>query len=220
MSNEKIKPANLRISQKIGWFVIWPILKFFIRYRYYLSCDRQELKRPLLIVSNHLSYLDPMILGTVLPSGCPAYPTYFIAKDSFLEPPLFGGFLKLFGAFRAWRGQGLERSLAIPKEILRSGCSVVFFPQGRRYQDFALEQGRPGAAVLALTTGTQVLPVAICGMSPFSWKKFFLRQYRVRVIFGKPFSLSQKLDEFFASGNVEVGTQIIMQEIKKLLEQN
>ena len=215
-----MNPTSFRIVQKIGWLVLRPILKFFIRYRFRAECEIDELKSPLIIASNHLSYLDPPILGTVLPFGSQAYPVYFITKDSLITAPFWGGFLKFLGALRAWRGTGLEKSLAEPKQILERGCSLVVFPQGKRYpyNEFKLEQGRPGAATLAFETGKPILPMAICGIQAFSWKNFFLRKYSVKVIIGRPFMLGEKLAQNYVEGNLEVGTQIIMREIQKLME--
>jgi len=222
MPKNQINPTILKISQKIGWLFLRPILKFFIRYRFLSNCDIKDLQSPLIIVSNHLSYLDPPILGSILPFGSPAYPIYFIAKDTLMTAPVWGGFLRLFGAFRARRGEGLQKSLAEPKQILQNGCSLVIFPQGKRYPyfEYKLEQGRPGATVLALETQKPVLPVAICGIPAFSWKNFFLRKYSVRVIIGQPFMLDEKLAQNYAEGNIEIGTQIIMREIQKLMEQS
>jgi len=215
----KTSPTTLKYFQKFGWLVLRPILKFFIRYRYSADCDIKDLTSPFIIVSNHISYLDPPIIGTVMPFNCPVYPAYFITKDKLMTVPLLGSFLKYLGAFRACRGEGLEKSLEEPKKILSSGCSLVFFPQGSRKQDFMLEHGKPGAASLALQTGTPILPAAICGLVPFSWKNFFWRRYRVRVRIGRPFSLKEKLAQHYISDeNLEVATQIVMREIQKLME--
>jgi 1-acyl-sn-glycerol-3-phosphate acyltransferase len=218
----RINPTSLKIMQKISWLFLRPILKFFIRYRFFANCDIKDLQSPLILVSNHLSYLDPSILGTVLPFNSPVYPIYFITKDTLMTAPVLGSFLKLFGAFRAWRGEGLQKALEEPRQILEAGYSLVIFPQGKRYSfaEFKLEQGRPGAATLALETKKMILPVAICSISAFSWKNFFLRRYSVRVIIGKPFMLGEKLAQNYAEGNVEVGTQIIMREIQRLMEQS
>lgn len=222
MPKNQVNPTSLRIVQKIGWLIIRPILKFFTGYRFITNCDIGDMDSPFIVVSNHLSYLDPPILGTVLPFDSPVYPIYFIAKDSLMTTPFFGSFIKFFGAFRAWRGEGFQKALKEPRQILEAGCSLVFFPQGKRYpyQDFRLDQGRPGVATLALESGKPILPVAICGIQDFSWKNFFLRKYSVRVIIGKPFLLKEKLAQNYAQGNLEIGTQIIMREIQKLLEQS
>jgi len=214
---DAIDPKILKVTQKIGWILLRPILKFFTGYEPCLDYKQYDLKSPLIIASNHVSFLDPPILGTVLPINCPAYPAYFITKDKYVAAPILGGILKLFGAFRAWRGEGYEKSLAEPKKMLFNGCSVVFFPEGGLKKGLL---GKPGTAVLALQTNKPILPVAICGLENFSWKSFFLRKHRVKVMIGKPFLLKEKLSELYSSENIEIGTQIIMQEIKKLFEQN
>jgi 1-acyl-sn-glycerol-3-phosphate acyltransferase len=217
-NTKKISPAGLSIAQKIGWLALRPILKLFTGCRLITRCDISDLKRPLLVVANHQTFLDPPLIGTVLPFNCPVYPIYFITKDSIMAAPFVGGFLKLCGAFAARRGEGLEKAIEEPRQILKSGYSVVFFPQGKRYPEFKIEQGRPGASLLALETNVNILPVAILGLADFSWKKFFLRRHKVKIIVGQPFALKEKLDQFYASGSIEIGVRIIMQEIKKLME--
>lgn len=215
---DAIDPKILAVSQKIGWIFLRPFLKFFTRYSFSANCAISDLRKPLLIASNHQSYIDPPLIGTVLPFDCQAYPIYFITKDTIMTAPVLGGFFKLFGAFRARRGEGLQNSLTQPMTILNRGYSVVFFPEGKRHQIFAPENGRTGAATLALKTDVQILPVAICGLAPFSWKNFFLRRYRVKINVGRPFLLVDKLAELFCEGNIEVGTQVIMREIEKLMD--
>lgn len=212
---DAIDPKILKVTQKIGWIILRPFLKFFIGYSLRADCDVKTLKSPMIIASNHVSFLDPPIIGTVLPINCPVYPAHFITKDRYITTPVLGGILKLFGAFRAWRGEGLEKSLTEPKKLLLNGCSVVFFPEGGLKKGLV---GKPGATMLALQTNKPILPMAICGLENFSWPKFFLRKHRVKVIIGKPFLLKDKMAELFCAGNVEIGTQVIMEEIKKLLE--
>ena len=215
---KKIKPASLKIFQKFGWLVLRPILKLLTGYRFLTDGDINDLKRPLLIIANHQTFLDPALIGTVLPLNCPVYPIYFMTKGAIMATPILGGFLKLCGAFAARRGEGMENALKQSEQILQSGYSVVFFPQGKLFPEFKIEQGRAGVSALALQTGVSILPVAILGLANFSWKNFFLRRYKVKIIIGQPFLLKEKLDQFNAAGNIEVGTQIIMREIKKLME--
>jgi len=213
----KLKTQQINLFQKIGWLILRPIFKFFTDYKLESESNIKNLTRPMIIVSNHVSFLDPLIIGTILPINSKVYPLYFITKDTIITTPLFGGFLKLFGAFRAWKGKGLEKSLEEPKKILQAGYSVVFFPQGHRYQEFKIEQGRPGTAALALATNKPILPIAICGLNPFSWKKFFLRKYKVKVKIGQPFWLKEEIIPAILT-DLHHPTQIIMEKIEKLLK--
>jgi len=178
--------------------------------------DVQKLTGPFLIVANHVSWLDPPLVGAALFGRIKIYPFFYIAKDKLINFPLFGGFIKRLGAFAARRGEGLEKSLALPKQLLISGYSVVFFPQGRLYEKFDIEQGRPGAAALALATNKPILPVAISGVSRPYWLKFLLRRCKIKIIVGQPFLLK---DKFSPDSQPVLGsaTKIIMEEVEKLL---
>lgn len=194
-----------------------PFFLFFTRFSYETEADLSALRSPIIIVSNHVTFIDPFLIGSVLPKKCAILPIYFIAADEYMKIPGLGLFLKLFGAFPACKGQGIERSLERPRQILASAFSLFFFPQGKRCATFQIEQGRQGVSILALDANKMILPVAINGLSNFSWKGFFLRQHCVKIKFGKPFYLKDKLRELYCPGNCEVGTQVIMGEIKKLL---
>ncbi len=214
----KINRRIVKTVQAAGWLVLRPLLKFFVRYQFYGAGDINKLQSPLIIISNHFSNLDPTIIGTILPMRSRVYPMYFIAKDSLIAAPVLGGFLKLCGAFRTYKKEGFEKSLAESKNILANGNSVVFFPQGHRAKEFRIDQGRAGTAILALESGKPVLPMAICGVKEFSWKNVFLRRYKVKVMIGTPFFLADKLKlghaELF---DLRVATKILMQEIMDLI---
>ncbi|MBU1102455.1 1-acyl-sn-glycerol-3-phosphate acyltransferase [Patescibacteria group bacterium] len=178
--------------------------------------DVQNLNSPVLIVANHVSWLDPFLIGAALFGQVKIFPFFYITKDKLINFPLFGRFIKRLGAFAAHRGEGLEKSLALPRGLLNSGHSVVFFPQGRLYEKFEVEQGRPGAAALALATNKPILPVAILGLTKLSWLKFFLGKYEIKIVVGRPFSLKDKLLPD-SQPNIELAAKIIMEEIKELL---
>ena len=96
-----------------------------------VSAAAKEVSSPVLIVANHVSWLDPSLIGAALFGQVKIFPFFYITKDSLVNFPVFGGFIKRLGAFAAHRGEGLEKSLALPGWFLNSGHSVVFFPQGR-----------------------------------------------------------------------------------------
>lgn len=211
------KGIILNIAQKISRSALRPIFKFFTRFEYETEMDLALLKKPLIVAANHQTYLDPFFISAALPLSCPLFPVYFITADEYMKVPGLNLLLKILGCFPACKGQGIEKSLEKPKKILSSGFSVFFFPQGRRCDTFELEQGRPGITQLALETGKMILPVAICGLSNFSWRGFFLRRHRIKIKIGKPFQLKEKLNELYCPGNLETGTQIVMKEVKNLI---
>lgn len=78
-----------------------------------------------LLVSNHLSYLDVMVLSAIAPS-------VFVSKDEVKNWPVFGWFARLAGTIFVHRGRRM-RTRQTADEIaaaLDRGLRVVLFPEG------------------------------------------------------------------------------------------
>jgi 1-acyl-sn-glycerol-3-phosphate acyltransferase len=209
---------KIRFFQESGRVFLAPFLKFFTHFKSNSRVDLSGLKGPFIIAASHGSYLDPVVIGIALPKNCPIMPIFFITADYLLKKPFLGWLIKSSGAFPACKKQGYEKALEIPKQILAAGHSLVIFPQAHRLLEFKIEEGRIGTAMLALETGEPILPVGISGVCRIPLKDFFLRKCRVKVTVGEPFDLRQKLQSAgLAQDNLQEGTRIIMEEIRKLL---
>lgn len=207
--------ANFRLLfYRFSAMLLWLFLKFFTHYQVHCQ-GNAPVKKPLIIAANHSSFLDPPIVGVTLTIFFRTYPVYFMTKASLMKKPLLGLLLRALGCFPA--GVSLKK----PMEILFEGEMLGVFPQGTRRKKFALDQGKAGTAALALWAKTQILPVAIFDSAPGSIMKFLLRQRRIRVRVGQPFSLEERLGckKSYSRDDFREGTKIIMAEIKKLLEQ-
>jgi 1-acyl-sn-glycerol-3-phosphate acyltransferase len=115
---------------------------------------------PLIVAVNHASYLDALVLTAVLP---PRF-TY-VAKQELLKKPLAAIPLRRLGSAFVERfdsARGVEDTHAI-EERVRAGESVVFFPEGTFRNQPGLLPFRMGAFLLAVRTGTPVLPVSLIG---------------------------------------------------------
>ena len=77
------------------------------------------------IVSNHISYLDILVIGSIIPS-------VFIAKHEVRRWPLIGWLARLAGTVFVVRGSRLSapRSFGEMARILECGVNIVFFPEG------------------------------------------------------------------------------------------
>jgi 1-acyl-sn-glycerol-3-phosphate acyltransferase len=115
---------------------------------------------PLIVVANHASYLDALILTAVLPPGFA-----YVAKQELLKKPLAAIPLRRLGSAFVERfdsTRGVEDTRAL-EERVRAGESVVFFPEGTFLNHPGLLPFRMGAFMLAVRTGTPVLPVSLVG---------------------------------------------------------
>ncbi|HYM90181.1 MAG TPA: lysophospholipid acyltransferase family protein [bacterium] len=114
---------------------------------------------PLLIVSNHVSDLDPLVVGVTL-----RRPTHFMAKEELFRPPLLRWWITACGGFPVRRGEPDRGAFRTARAILERGGALGMFPEGTRGSSLRdLRPPEPGAALLALRTGATILPVAVIG---------------------------------------------------------
>jgi 1-acyl-sn-glycerol-3-phosphate acyltransferase len=160
---------------------------------------------PVLLCANHISNLDPPLLGAMIPR-----PISFMAKASLFKVPVLGLVISRYlGAFPVQRGTADRAALRTALQILAEGRVFGIFPEGTRSKTGELGQARTGVAFIAMKSGAPVVPVAISG--PYR----FRRGPVVRI--GKPLDLSKAAD---AEGNLEreAVAEYIWQSIAELLE--
>lgn len=141
---------------------------------------------PLIVVANHASFLDALILTAVLP---PHF-TY-VAKQELLHKPLAAIPLRRLGSAFVERfdsARGAEDTRAL-EERLRAGESVVFFAEGTFRSQPGLLPFRMGAFMLAVRTGVPVLPVSLVGTRTLLRGEALRPHYSVlKVCISKPLS--------------------------------
>jgi len=124
------------------------------------GAERLPRGRPYILVSNHQSYLDPIVLMAALPAR-----VAFIAKAELQRIWVMRRLLGALGTrfverFDAARGIEDTRALA---DAARSGESLAFFPEATFVREPGLLAFRMGAFVLAAQQSLPVVPVAIVG---------------------------------------------------------
>jgi len=144
---------------------------------------------PVLIASNHLSFVDSMVIPLVAPRRVVflAKAEYFRATD--LRGRLLGKFFAALGAIPVERAshRAAQEALDATLEVLSRGDAFGIYPEGTRSRDGRLYRGRTGVAWLALTAGCPVVPVGLIGteqIQPVGAR--FPRVRRITVRFGQP----------------------------------
>jgi 1-acyl-sn-glycerol-3-phosphate acyltransferase len=112
------------------------------------------------VVANHSSYLDGIVLFAALP------PVFgFVIKREMSRVPLANLLLRQIGAHFVDRGQG-NKGARDTRKLLKqaaSGGSLAFFPEGTFHKTPGLMRFRAGAFLVAARSRFPVLPVAIRG---------------------------------------------------------
>ncbi|MCH7472538.1 1-acyl-sn-glycerol-3-phosphate acyltransferase [bacterium] len=165
------------------WSMLWPLAKLF----FWLKAEgiRNVPRRGgALIASNHLSHLDPPLLGL----ACPRMVVHMAKKELFARP-LLQWYLKAIGTIIVHRGRG-RQAIVDALDYVERGACVVIFPEGTRSISRRLSKGHSGALVIAIGTGCPIVPCAITGTEQ-AWPKGSkrIRIAPIKVRFGEAYTI-------------------------------
>jgi 1-acyl-sn-glycerol-3-phosphate acyltransferase len=170
------------VNPILYWTVRAILLPVFLVYFRMQRIGREHLPRsgPLLLASNHRSFLDPFVIGMLV-----RRPVYYFAKRELFEKRWQAWVLNALGAFPVDRGAGDRDAMDTARAILARGDCVVVFPEGTRVRPGPLGRPRRGIGRLALESGAPVAPVAVIGTEDVrrGWR---IRPRKVRVRVGAP----------------------------------
>jgi 1-acyl-sn-glycerol-3-phosphate acyltransferase len=142
------------------------------------------------IVFNHSTYMDVVVLGAVL-SGEPA----FIAKSEFAPQFFAGNFLRRLGALFVER-YDTSASLADTDKaiaVARQGHNIMFFPEGAFTRRAGLSEFYLGAFKVAAEAAVPIVPGIIRGTrSMLRLGQWFPRRTPLSVIIGNAITPSGK----------------------------
>lgn len=182
--------------------IIFPwIFKIWLRWEVF-GRENIPAEGPVVIAANHLSLLDPPVLGAAATRK-----VHFMAKSELFKPAWFGALIRKLGAFPVRRGAMDRDAIKTGLTILKENKVLAVFPEGTRSKTGELGQAGGGAFMMAVKCKAKIIPAYIYGTDlkrhP-GWPK-------VRVIFGKPMEYDpdmgtgrESLDELGASWKEEV----------------
>lgn len=138
------------------WCGCWAISMAWFRFQY--SGRRYVPKSgPIILLSNHQSNLDPVLVGV----ACPRQLRYLAKKSLFFWP--FSWWIRALGAVPLDLEGSAISGLKTMLRLLKQGEGVMVFPEGTRTPNGRLQPLMAGFCPLARRSGATIVPVAVDG---------------------------------------------------------
>lgn len=140
---------------------------------------------PLIIVANHVNFLEvPIMITHLLPRRMTGF-----AKASTWDSPLLGRLFDIWRAIPLERGEADMKAIRRALAALQDGEILAVAPEGTRSGDGRLGRGHPGVVLLALKSGAPLLSVAYYGAENYRENLRRLRRTDFHLVVGRQFTL-------------------------------
>ena len=111
-----------------------------------------------LIVCNHVSYVDTIILSLASPR-----PVRFLSHESFFKTPVLGSLLRVFGAIPIAPGRAKD-ALRRASDCIRAGELVCIYPEGQLTRTGCLMELKSGFEIIARRADCPVIVAHLDGL--------------------------------------------------------
>ena len=167
-------------------FLVWILIHTIYRVRV-SGLENIPDEGPVIIVSNHVSFVDPLILG-----GMIRRPVRFVMYYRIYEIPVLKFIFRTGKAIpiagRSENEAVLEAAYARMHEVLETGDVLGIFPEGGLTADGEIQPFKPGIERALAGHPATVVPIALCNL----WGSLFSRRDPLHK--RRPYKLWAKID--------------------------
>jgi 1-acyl-sn-glycerol-3-phosphate acyltransferase len=165
----------------LAWCGFRTLYKVYFRSHYY-NAERVPAKGPVVLASNHASFLDPPLVGSGLNRGI-----NYLARENLFRFPVMGWVLHQWQVVPVDREGGGAKGLKAILERLLAGGGIILFPEGTRTRDGKLQPARSGIGLTVIKSTAPVVPVRVFGSFEAYGRHMLLpRPRRLAVKYGRP----------------------------------
>ncbi|WP_159651836.1 MFS transporter [Vibrio atypicus] len=166
-------------------FVVWVLTHTMYRVKHKNLHHLPE-KGGALIVCNHVSYMDALLLSAV----CPRL-IRFVMEEEYASLPPLRRFLKRAGVIpiSATNRSSIRRAFNEVEQALSEGHIVCIFPEGRLTSDGEISEFMRGMDIILRRSPVPVIPMALKGL----WGSYFSR-YKGQAFKGLPTRFWSRLE--------------------------
>ena len=165
----------------LGWVVFRAVYRFYFGWRVY-NAERVPLAGPVILASNHASFIDPPLVGSGVRRGI-----NYLARENLFRFPVMGWVLHRWQVVPVDREGGGAKGLKAILDRLLAGGAIILFPEGTRSRDGKLQPARSGIGLTVIKSAAPVVPVRVFGtFEAYGRHMRFPRPRRVAVKYGRP----------------------------------
>ncbi len=165
----------------LGWLFFRAAFKFYFGWRVY-NAERVPLSGPVILASNHLSFVDPPLVGAGIRRGI-----NYLARENLFRFPVLGWILHQWQVVPVDREGGGAKGLKAILDRLLAGGAIILFPEGTRSRNGDLQAARSGIGLTVIKSTAPVIPVRVFGTFEAYGRHMGLpRPRRVAVKYGRP----------------------------------
>ena len=120
-----------QLRHRVVWRLFRPLVRLILFFRFNYRCAPVSLKGPYIVVCNHVTDWDPLLVG-----GAFRHQMYFLASEHIMRLGFVSRLLDwLVHPIVRQKGGSAAGAVKEMLRALKSGCSVAFFPEGNRTWD-------------------------------------------------------------------------------------
>ena len=175
----------MKLIYRIPWSLLHVIFRLYFRWHVYNE-ERVPSSGPIILASNHASFLDPPLIGTAVDREI-----NYLARESLFRFPIIGWLLREWNSVPVDREGGGAKGLKAILDRLLAGGAIILFPEGTRTRDGRLQPARSGVGLAVIKSNAPVVPVRVFGTYEAYGRHVKIpRPHRIAVKFGQPMDFS------------------------------
>lgn len=182
--------------------------------------ENVPLAGPVIIAPNHVSLLDPPLVGAATPRLMTTMGKIELFEKKTCGLKILGFIIQHMGTFPVRRGAPDRRAIRRGVQVLEDGGALVIFPEGTRTRTGQLGSAELGMALIAHMTKTPIVPLYLKGTEGcFSPMHRGFRLVKAEVWYGQPLRFEAEFRQRGDRATLQAMTDQVMASLARMRDE-